>query len=131
MTNLYRSILIASVSLGLTLAQEKNPVTAVSLIEVLANAEKFDGRKVAVTGFLVIERDPLHFRSTLFFHEEDAKHFLGNSVIILASDEMQNAWEKISSVYVSLVGTVQVVPSGGGRIIQIRDIERCIRLPSR
>lgn len=124
-------ILIVSGSLGLVaFAQEKNSVTLPSLVELIVNAEKFDGQKVAVMGFLVIGRERNLVRSLLYLHEEDAKNNLPNNVVIIASDEMIKDEEKINNLYVRITGRVRVTPTtGGGRIVGIREIESCVRWP--
>jgi len=128
-------ILVAGLlCLGLDgLAQGKNSVLPVSIIDVIANPEKYEGQKVAVIGFLVIEREPRHpIRASLHVHEEDAKRYLGNSVSIIPSQQMlkDRGFEAINQSYVRLTGKVTISRAqNGGRGAFIRDIEECVPWP--
>ena len=131
MKNFCISILLAiTLCPPVAIPQEKGSISTVDLIQLLASPEKFEGKKVQVRGFVVILRDPRHLTATLFLHEEDAKHRLGNSVNILGSEQMIRDEEKINNVYVRLIGKVQVIPTtSGARVVQIRDVESCDRWP--
>lgn len=130
MRNFFSSVLLAITLFELlALAQVKTSVTAASMIEIVANPEKFEGKTVTVTGFLVISRNPREISVRLYLHEEDAKYrLLDNSVFIIPSDQMLKDEEKLNDGYVRLTGRVLLTPTGGGGyIIRIGDVENCFR----
>jgi hypothetical protein len=101
---------------------------AVTMVELIANPEKFDGKMVIVRGFLVIDREPRHgVESFLYLHEEDAKNLLYNGVLIIPSEKMIKDQEKLHNQYVLLSGTLTLAAGVGGRhSVVIKDIQSCI-----
>lgn len=95
----------------------------VSLIQLIATPEKFDGKLVTVEGLLGFDEHPV-----LWVHEEDAKHWLlANSVRISPSKEMQRDKETINLKYVAITGVFRAARTGsesyeGGGI---SDIQTC------
>ena len=93
----------------------------VSLIQLIATPEKFDGKLVSVDGLLGLDEHPV-----LWVHEEDAKHWLiANSVRISPSEEMHRDKGKINHMYVSLTGMFRAARAGnesyeGGAITNIQ-----------
>jgi hypothetical protein len=98
--------------------QEMPPPT---LIALLANPEKFDGKEITVLGYLLIDRQKKHIpEASLFLHEEDANNLLPNSVKVLPSEQMLRDEEKINGMYVMLTG---VAHSKG--VIIINNVRSC------
>ncbi len=97
----------------------------ISLIQLIANPEKFDGKLVAVRGFyLVVGRPPDLVACSLFLHKEDAENNLGNQVTIVPNEQMTRDKEKIDRMYVQLIGTFRAVRVTGSdsKLLTIRDI---------
>ena len=95
----------------------------VSIIQLIATPEKFDGKLVTVEGLLGYDEHPV-----LWVHEEDAKHWLmANSVRISPSKDMQREKETINHKYVTVTGVFRTARTGseayeGGGI---SDIQAC------
>jgi len=126
-----RAVLLVGALCGLAAtAQVKDTAIPVTLIELFVNPEKFEGKKVAVTGYLQILRNPREVNANLFFHEEDAKHLLGNSIIVNPSAQMLKDEEKINNAYVRLTGKLWITPAANGKpLVGIRDIESYLPWP--
>lgn len=115
--------------LGLiSFAQETSNATPVSLIELLASPEKYDGKAVTVRGFLTIGQEPRHgVEAFLHLQEEDARHQLGNEILVVASEKMIRDKEKINMVYVILTGTVRATQAANGWwAAQITNVQNCV-----
>jgi hypothetical protein len=79
----------------------------VSLIQIIANAEAFDGKQVLVTGYL----DLAFEGSELYVHCEDAEHHLiMNGVRVRASSGMNHDADKINHKYTLIVGRFHATP---------------------
>jgi hypothetical protein len=96
----------------------------VSLIQLIATPERFDGKLVNVVGFLSFggpEGDGLHL------HSEDYGNHTGNAVAIDRTKEMLRDREKLYGNYVVIVGVFRredkppIYVSTG----RIRNIQRC------
>ena len=112
---------------SLLLAQDR--AKPVSLIQLIATPEKFDGKQVTVNGFLVIGEHPEFFgqQPVLYLNEEDSKNLLlGNSVWVVPSEQMRRDREKIDHMYVTVTGTFQTAHGGdrdayeGGTITRVQ-----------
>ena len=100
-----------------------------SLIQLIANPEKYNRKVVAVQGFLRIGYQKHHgMEATLYLHEEDAKQLLlSNLVGIDPNKQMVWDMEKLDRVYVRLIGVVRVVQAtNGSYIVFIKDIRSCV-----
>ena len=84
----------------------------VSIIELIAAPEKFDGQVVTVRGFLLVSKGEhdliMHF---LCLAKEDAENGLGNQLQVVPNEQMLKDREAIDRVYVTLTGTVHAVRS--------------------
>jgi hypothetical protein len=120
--------LLFSLLLGPALGQDR-PVS-VSLIQLIANPDKFDGALVSVRGYLLRMGGNHDIAAhLLFLHKEDAENELGNSVLVVPSDQMRRDQEKILRMYVTLVGTYHLVPVAGEDIHTsgvIKEVRSCI-----
>lgn len=106
-------------------AQEKSGPSG--LISLLANPERFDGKKVTVAGYLVLDHQKKHAATAfLFLHEEDAKNILPNGVEVVPSEQMLREEEKINGMYVVMTGIVRLVPTEKESYgIVIKDVHGC------
>jgi hypothetical protein len=101
--------------------QQQAP-TNVSLIELIANPDKFDGKPVLVTGFLRLEFEG----DVLYLSEGDYLHQIPkNGVWVERSKEMIRDLEKLDSNYVVIAGVFNARRKGhqsaaSGSIEQIR-----------
>jgi hypothetical protein len=121
------TLLFASLLLCGSVRSDKEPPLTISMIQLLANPERFDRKSVTVWGFLLMESQPQHSPdASLFLHKEDADNFLGNAVPVQPTERMVRDAEKIDRMYVILTGTVRVSRAGnGGSTFGIVDIQRC------
>jgi len=107
------------------LAQDQS--IPVSLVQLIATPEKFDGKVVTVRGYLeyVGARHDIsaHF---LYLNREDAENQLGNAVLVVASEQMRRDEEKINRMYVTVIGTSHTVrASNGSSATAIKDVQSC------
>lgn len=72
-----------------------------SMIELIANPDKFDGRLISVTGYLRVQFEG----DALYLHQEDYLHGLTkNSLWIERSDEVVEQLESLDSNYIVIAG---------------------------
>jgi hypothetical protein len=100
----------------------------ISMIQLIATPEKFDGKMISVVGFLAIETED----TRLYLSEEDYRHYIpDNGVFIVVNKEVNTNIEKVDLHYVSLVGVFKLkglpphYPGGTGEG-GITDIRQCI-----
>ena len=73
----------------------------ISLVQLLANPEKYDGRHVRVSGYIHFEKEA----SAIFLHEDDVEHHLiRNGVWVSLAEgeslpECQDAYVEVEGVY--------------------------------
>ena len=103
-------------------ATDSDEIYWMSMIEVIANPERYDGKQVTVTGFLGIEFES----QSLYLHREDYEYYLvKNSLAVDLSDHPEaNKWDRR---YVTIDGTFKAVPrtqsfSAAGALIQVKSI---------
>lgn len=100
--------------------------TGTSMITLLSNPEKFDGKLVELRGFLALDHQVHHTpMAFLFLHEEDANNFLGNSLIVVPSQQMVRDEEKINQMYVVITGLVRVVHADNSIGLEMKDVRSC------
>lgn len=102
-------------------------VIGASVIELMANPQKFDKQVVDVTAYLVIEHQQRHApQATLWLHQEDAKNLLPNGLAVVPNGEMLKDVETINNMYVRLRGTFHATSTvGGGFALSIKDVQSC------
>jgi hypothetical protein len=101
-------------------AQDDGPV---SLIQLIANPEKYDGKQVQVIGFLRLEFEG----NALYLHEDDYKNVVfGNSIGLGIPKKQKLPEDELNMHYVKVVGTFKAGMSNiqSGVIIDITTIER-------
>jgi hypothetical protein len=104
---------------GRSAAQQKpageNPAP-VSLIQLIANPRRFDGKVVTTWGFLSTGPSidaGTTIPSWLYLHEEDAKNLLtSNAVPVSPSRQMIKNQKELDRTYVELTGRVSLSPPG-------------------
>jgi len=83
--------------------------TVVSLIQLIATPEKFDGKLVSVEGFLHIGREA----QLLYLGQEDYKHGLDGDALWFHLDEnMAKDASKLNRNYVGIVGVFNAMHRG-------------------
>ncbi len=86
---------------------------SVSMIELIANPEKFDGKRVFVEGFLHFEFEG----NALYFHEEDYRGGLWqNGVSLGVTPAQQKQYAVCESRNCFVVGTFHAIKSGYGSL---------------
>jgi hypothetical protein len=124
---MYRICQTLIVSLGLCLgllAQQQSPLS-VSLVQLIATPEKYDGKMVTVRGFLAMDREG----DLLYLSQADADNvLLSNATWIRRTEAMGREKELLNRKYVKVVGTFRQDfkehlgnPSGG--IPEVRTVE--------
>ena len=125
-----RYLLVALVMLSLACVCSSETTTAptsppvVSVVQLIATPEKFDGKLISVIGFLRLE----HEGYLLYLGKEDYDNVvLANALWVDATEEMGKNREKLELKYVKIVGTFRAghenrnLFSAGG----ITDIRNC------
>ncbi len=97
------SLLVAGILACAASPQQQQDVPlVVSMIELIANPEKYDAKTVLVTGFLRIE----HEGDILYFSENDFVHGISkNGLWVERTPDIVRELEKLDSAYVIVVGT--------------------------
>lgn len=93
----------------------------VSLIQLIANPEKYDGKQVQVVGFLRLEFEG----NALYLHEDDFKNGIyGNAIGIGVTKESKWSKDDVNMRYVMVVGTFMAGKSNlhTGNIVKITKV---------
>jgi hypothetical protein len=127
MKHLFSILLAFSLFAGTSGLGQDRP-RLVSLIQLIANPEQFDGTLVSAQGYLVrVGGDHDITAHFLYLHKEDADNQLGNSILVVANDQMRRDQEKIDHMYVRLIGTFRAVPAANGSYAaEISHVQTCI-----
>jgi hypothetical protein len=103
-------VLLALILKPFGISAEVDNAAHLSIIQLIATPEKFDGKLVAVVGFLHIGRES----DLLFLSEEDYKHSLPeNALWFHLSEAMGKDRDKLNRNYVVLVGIFRASRPGG------------------
>ena len=95
----------------------------VSVIQLIATPELFDGQEVRVIGFLRLEFEG----EAVYLHREDFENSVAqNSVAIELSESQEHAWRKLNNHYVIIEGRFSSVAKGhlGARSGSLQHITR-------
>lgn len=120
------TILVALLSIP-SVAQELSVngqrITYVSMLQLIATPERFDGKLISVIGFLQLGRE----RDVLYVHEEDATHLiLASGVPLDRTDEVGKGLKSLDEKYVKVLG---IFRAGGKHTVpfsgNITRIEKC------
>lgn len=119
------AIVLASLMLIVVLsaAPIEDRAKPVSVIELIAFPDKFDGKTVAVTGYLTLGE-----RAELYLHEEDARNLLPNSLSVDTTSQMRRDHEKLDREYVTLKGKFIKAKGGDPGAYErghITDVQSC------
>jgi hypothetical protein len=101
-------------------ASSPQPVM-VSMFQLIATPERFDGRLISVVGFLTIGYE----RTRLFAYETDAVHHLWNGVAVDSTEKMREQVPSLNLKYVVLVGIFKQADKEQLIIGTITKITRC------
>ena len=91
--------------------RHKNPqeILDVSIIQLIASPEKYDGKIVHIIGFIKIEFEG----NAIYLHEEDyKKHIYKNSIWLSIPKEIYSLKKEISGKYGTIIGTFKAEPKG-------------------
>ena len=91
------------------LVRHGEKMKTVSMVELIANPEKFDGQRVFVQGFVRLE-----FEGTgLYFHEEDYRYGLRYNGVALSMTRAERDQAKPCNLkYCTIIGTYHATPAG-------------------
>lgn len=123
----YVSILLAGLFLASSIAPGQDRPKPTTLIELLANPEKFDGVTVTVRGYFVFD-DREHDISAyfLYLNREDAENLLGDAVVVVPTEQMRRDKEKLDRMFVMLTGRFHAVPTADKSFVPtVKDIVSC------
>lgn len=119
-----RILLLLSLFLSSVTASAQG-VEDVSILQLIATPEKFDGKMILVIGFLRLE----HEGNVLYLHEDDYKHGISkNGVWIVTTDEIRKRAAQLNMRYVLVKGTFKSSDKGhispnSGSITNITNVE--------
>lgn len=81
----------------------------VSIIQLIATPELFNGKKVRIVGFLRLEFEG----SAVYLHREDIENAISqNSIAIELSDSQEFSWRKLNNQYVVVEGRFSSIAKG-------------------
>jgi hypothetical protein len=95
-----------------------------TLLQVLANPQKYDGQKLLVIGFLHLEFEG----DGLYLHKEDFDNaIVGNVIWVDVSPEMKKRFSQINDKYVVISGTFDANSHGHMDLFSgtLNNITRC------
>ena len=91
------------------LSTSSGDVYAVSMIKLLANPEKYNGKRVMLDGFLNLEFEG----NALYLHKEDYTHGISkNSLWVNLNDNISKEAHKYNKNYVLIVATFDANDTG-------------------
>ncbi len=115
---------------GVVMMQRAQGPAQISLVQLISNPEKFDGREVMLEGFLRLEFEG----NALYIHQEDDSHILTkNAIWVNATPEMLKNREQLDGHYVLLVGIFDAKHFGHMGLFagELHQIKRAETWPSR
>jgi hypothetical protein len=93
-------VILAGVVAPFLNAQSEPPIN-VSIVQLIANPEKYDGKLVSLVGFIHIGRE----QDLIFLGEEDFNHAVfANALWFHLSEDIGKNWQKLNRNYVGVVG---------------------------
>jgi hypothetical protein len=115
--------------------QQRKPIVpqpeGVSIINLIATPERYDGKMISVAGFLAIENED----SRLYLSQEDyRRNLMINGIFVDHSEEIHKDIEQKDLHYVLITGIFKLrglpmhYPGGAGDA-GITDIRQCIPIP--
>ena len=99
-------------------------VYSVSMIKLLANPERYNGKRIILHGYLNLEFEG----NALYFHKDDyLQNILKNSVWVNLNDKIAEQAHKYNKAYVTILGTFDNEDTGhmgvfGGGLKNITNI---------
>jgi hypothetical protein len=105
--NLRRSAIIAAwLLVPIVGAQESSrPPTRVSLLQLIATPERFNGQLVSVMGFLDMSREG----DLLYVHQADSENVISaNAIWVRRTEQVGRDREQLNMKYVKVVGTFRI-----------------------
>jgi hypothetical protein len=95
-----------------------------TLLQLLANPDKFDGMQVSVIGFLHLQFEG----DTLWLHKEDFEQaIVGNMVSVVVTKDIEKKRKELNDRYVIIVATFDAKDKGHMSLCSgtLKDIKNC------
>jgi hypothetical protein len=111
-------------------AQNSQDPTGISLIQLISNPDRYDGKVVRLEGFLRLEFEG----NALYLHQEDDDYMLTkNAICVDASPDMIKSRDNLDKKYVLLEGTFDAKDHGHMGLFSgsLHKIKRADAFPSR
>jgi hypothetical protein len=84
-----------------TQSNPDNDQSYVSLVQLISTPERFNGKRIVVTGFLQLGSE----QNLLYLHEQDSAHgILENAVLVNTNGQVRKGKEQLNMKYVRIVG---------------------------
>jgi hypothetical protein len=100
LTSLLLVILFLTSTVSVGRNSEPEPPTVVSIVQLIATPERFDGTLVSLIGFIHIGRE----QDLVYLGEQDFNHgLIENALWFHLSEEMGKDWRKVNRNYVRIV----------------------------
>lgn len=116
-------LLVIFFSIGMVVGARAAEVRDISVIQLIATPERFDGQRVRVIGYLRLEFEG----NALYLHREDYENRIWkNGVAMDLTDAQLNKAAKINNGYVMVEGTFSASRKGHLELFQgsLHDISR-------
>jgi len=106
---LWITTIMVLAGIALSSGSEPRNSVPVSMAQLIATPEKFDGKIVSVTGFFYLGRE----EALLYLHQEDYNHSLdANAIWFEPGEWVPKDVDRIQQTYVELVGTFSAAHRG-------------------
>jgi hypothetical protein len=96
----------------------------VTLLQLLADPDKFDGKQVAVIGYLHLQFEG----DTLWLHKEDFDHaIIGNMLSVVVTKDIEKKRDELNDRYVLVVATFDAKDKGHMGLCSgtLKDVKNC------
>lgn len=106
---MFRSIALVTISISIcsqgSMAQDKDASISLSIVSLLANPEKYNGKRVRVVGYVKIEEEA----TAIYFHKEDRLHsiYKNGLALHLRKSDLENS-KRINGNYSLIEGIFDV-----------------------
>ena len=114
---------------GYTMACPQSAPMVVELEQLVHSPEKFDGKLVSVSGFMLVASNPHDIRAVILHQDErPVLNPNGISVLVDLSSSHLDASEGLKSGWVEITARAGVIRAGGGKrgavLREVRNIQR-------
>ena len=123
-SRLIAAVAVLALSVPVVAAGQQQKPLPVSMLQLIATPERYDGKQVSVVGFLVFGFEG----DWLYLHKEDRDNdILANCIRVDRTKQMSRDLEKLDRNYVQIVGRFrqEVISSGFASQGHIVNVEKC------